>query len=219
MLGPRDIVLSGIKEAVASDVRLPITTYGTGLLGLLSNPSVFKSSVSRGLSGAIAQGHKKHYEKLLGPKPQHASAEAVRRAIPDLWHRGHKFAVVRNPWDRMVSDYYWMTKNRSPRPKFGDWLSALASSENKRRFHSNIDQYAIDDELVLNQYLRFENLQRDLEVCLSQIGLTPTSGLLPNLKSGLRPAGPYRDYYDRSRRAVVAELFAAEIESFGYSFE
>lgn len=193
-------------------------TYGTGLLGLLLNPSVFKSSVSHGLPRVIAQEHKKRYQKLLGPKPQHASAEAVRRAFPDLWHRGHKFAVVRNPWDRMVSDYFWMTKNRSPRPKFGDWLSALANSEHKKRFHSNIDKYTIDGELVLDQYIRFENLQQDLEVCLSQIGLTPL-GPLPKLKGGLRPTGPYRNFYDRSRRAIVAELFAAEIEFFGYSFE
>ena len=56
-----------------------------------------------------------HIKSLLGFDKSyfhHISAYKIRRIIgEEIFSNYHKFCVVRNPWDRVVSTYFWRIKN------------------------------------------------------------------------------------------------------------
>ena len=63
--------------------------------------------------------------------------------------------------------------------------------------------------------IRYENLQNDWDRLLISVGMEPVK--LPHLnRTGGK--GDYRDYYDPSTVAMVADKFAEEISKFGYTF-
>src|SRR5918997_5095351 len=47
----------------------------------------------------------------------HIPAERVRVLIGTaIWDEYYKFCFERNPWDKAISLYFWLTRNRDPRP-------------------------------------------------------------------------------------------------------
>ena len=50
----------------------------------------------------------------------HMSAELIAKKIgKKIWKKYFKFAIVRNPYDMVVSRYFWNKKNITPRAKPG----------------------------------------------------------------------------------------------------
>ncbi len=145
----------------------------------------------------------------------HISASEVRGHIgQQVWDSYFKFCVERNPWDRVISLYYW--KNMSePRPTISEFIESGTLLLLKRR---GIKLYTIDDNVVVDKICRFENLSEDLEVIRKQLGI-PEKLNLPRAKSRFRKdKRNYRDYFDEKDNAKIEELFSDEISLFGYEF-
>jgi hypothetical protein len=62
---------------------------------------------------------------------------------------------------------------------------------------------------------RFENLQRDFATVATRLGL-PSAELPHAMKSPRRP--PLARYYNSRTRDLIANIFARDIELFGYEF-
>jgi hypothetical protein len=62
---------------------------------------------------------------------------------------------------------------------------------------------------------RLETFARDVAVVRERLGLPPTEDV-PHLNRSRR--GSYRDYYNDATRKRVAEVFAKDIDAFGYTF-
>lgn len=222
-LGPRDIILSGVEEILASGQRVPTKTHFAAIAGILAKPSLARRIITAGSSRTIADGVKFHYSRRLGFKPQHSPASSVAHTVPELWSHAFKFSIVRNPFDRAVSDFFWSTRKLSERPSFEAYLENIRTAtvtNNRASSHlfSNWDSYAINDEMVLDKYIRYENLLTDFNYCLRVLGL-PETALLPRLKVDSRKdLRDYRALYNRRCRELVEELYEREIVSFGYSF-
>lgn len=146
----------------------------------------------------------------------HMSAGEVRAALGDeIWNSYYKFCFERNPWDRVVSLYYWRCQ-QEPRPSISEFLDSGVPKVLKRRGYG---VYTIDDEVAVDRVCRFENLEQELEqVCNQRLGL-PEKLVLPRAKSGYRKdKRHYRELLDDEDRRKVAALFAREIALFGYEF-
>lgn len=154
----------------------------------------------------------------------------------------HKFAVVRNPWDRMLSEFTFQSRKRPRQGErlhvldeagrqrgFSEWLEAVLSdpyrypasiwggnvSEGIHRWSPQVDWLSIDGELRVDTVLRFERLEEDFAALSAKLGIH--GGRLPCRNWTLH--WHYSRYYDEPSRRRVAEFFDADIRAFGYRFE
>ena len=140
-----------------------------------------------------------------------------------VWDRKLSFAVVRNPWDKVVSQFHYTVKTRQAGLgekyiAFGDWVRAAYRDRDPlycdypSMFNPQRDWLVDeDDQLAVNRILRFENLEKDFESLMVELGMDTR---LPHVKVSNRKS--YREYYDDSTAEIVADVFAPDLELFGY---
>lgn len=164
---------------------------------------------------------------------QHVDAKTIRRKVPqEVWDNYFKFSIIRNPWDRTISDFFWKRRQDpaiKPRKRFYHHLGVpfnelarlkkpFAEFLKSDEFVNNDRFYTLDDQLCVDYVIRYENLSENLmEVC-KRIGLPPVE--LPKLKTGFRQKRHhYSEYFDEESRDIVAEKHRNDIRLFGYKFE
>lgn len=145
----------------------------------------------------------------------HMPAAAARRALdPAVWSSYFKFAFERNPFDKIVSAYYWRFP-QEPRPS----LSEFIASRRARRYLNAPLYEDAEGGLLVDHVGRYEDLAAEVEAIRARLGMPPLPQL-PRAKGGFRT--------DRRRAAEVlgaddqrrvAALYRAEIERFGYRCE
>jgi hypothetical protein len=147
---------------------------------------------------------------------EHIWAMNAERALgPEVWDSYLRFAVVRNPWDAVVSLYFWVTRHGAEREPFESFLQWPQVVRLARRNHGITH---VQKRPVVQRYLRFETLADDLDAVWRELGL-PGDPELPRAKGGVRPAAAaYRSFYTDESAALVGRLFAATIAQHGYTF-
>jgi hypothetical protein len=158
---------------------------------------------------------------------QHLTAEQIRELDPELLgHRYFSFAMVRNPWARMVSSFTHKDPHllREARARaielekisFPDYVWQTG-----RLQHAHLQsqcEYVHDakGQLLVDFVGRFESLTSDFQKVCRRLGIEKQ---LPAKKqSKQKISNDYHDYYDDETRAAVASRYAQDIECFGYSF-
>ena len=145
----------------------------------------------------------------------HMPAIEVRDRVPaEVWNSYTKFCIERNPWDRVVSHYFWRNRTE-PRPSLDSFLD---KGKHLRLHRRGRRLYTIDGKLAVDRVIRFENLADELEQLRQDLGL-PDPIDLPRAKSGHRSdKRHYRDMLTPEQRDRIAREFAFEIDTFGYEF-
>ncbi len=216
-----DIVIGSLNEIMAAGIAPP-----PAIKQILSQPKSLGIAIGARLSGkkwpeARNIAVKRHFSRALGVNPPHPTAERAASFVGDVWASYTKFCFVRNPWTRVVSDYYWRQRSISRKFSFEAYLEALAG--NRRDPHlahpgnvSNWDMMAIDGKLGMDHVGRFENIDEDFRVITKKLGLPPLA-----LKTAEKAAGKKPDYealYTPNCRKMVEKMFAQELETFTYEW-
>jgi len=136
----------------------------------------------------------------------HMPAWRVReRAGRDVWDSYFTFCFERDPWDKLVSFYWWRTHHLDDPPDFDTFVRTTPGL-------SAWDQYTIDGQIAVDFVGRYEHLEEDLALVLDRVGIdAPVQ--LERLKAGVRREEPH---FSPALDAYVADLFRHEIEQFGY---
>ncbi|MEO1198478.1 MAG: sulfotransferase family 2 domain-containing protein [Pseudomonadota bacterium] len=150
---------------------------------------------------------------------QHMTGEEVKNRLPpDIWNSYRRISIVRNPFDRIISHYYFERKNQSDFPTFPDWLTA-----NTHELRRNEAILWSGRTLCATHILRYENLLEDTLTLERDIpglaGLSETlSGLSAN--TGTRPKGGTGALDLFAGRddliGLVKNHCAKELDAFGY---
>lgn len=145
----------------------------------------------------------------------HMPAHMVRKLVgQSTWDDYYKVSVERNPWDTVVSLYYWRFRDEEA-PPFAEFVQRPLVEQLAIK---NTRTYRLDGRIAVDRVLRFESLADELGELWSHLGL-PGHPELPRAKGGARPArAPYQELYDDASRERIGELFADAIADFGYAF-
>lgn len=156
----------------------------------------------------------------------------------EAFNGAYKFAFVRNPWNRLVSEYKF--RERSLRVSFKDWVlrdfPTPGWSDPWRHVMPQANYlYGENGELQVDFVGRFENLENGMRTV--RLGLGQHLPPLPRVNqnnSNSKKAGlaglakiltrPFytrkdstRNYFDPVTDGFVREFYAEDIERFGYN--
>lgn len=166
--------------------------------------------------------------KLYGELNQvkHLSA---RQTLNSKSQNYFKFSFVRNPWDKLVSAYFYR-KHRSGRYKSMNFrqfvkyrvkhwkINTTYSGKLNKKFFWSADQYdwlcGSDGEVIVDFVGKVENFQNDFNHICDRIGIPQER--LPHINKTKHKH--YTEYYDVVTREIVERKFAKDIEYFGYKF-
>jgi len=152
----------------------------------------------------------------------HVPAARLRDRIGrDRWPDWFSFAFVRNPWDRVVSAWYYLRFSLPVVPEqmsFTDFVATRTFLQAWTGSHFHQLPYLVDGAgaIIVSFIGRYEHLQRDVDRISARLDL-PCSTL--RRSGSARPPGDtYRHHYTDETRRVVAGECRADIEAFGYTF-
>lgn len=146
---------------------------------------------------------------------EHMNAQDVRRAVgPEVFDTYLKVTIVRNPWDREVSRYFWATRGVASPPPFDRWVRRTSTRPERKTW----EIYALGDRCVADVVMRHETLDADFDALLTRLGC-PGAVSLPKAKGKFRPRQDYREFYTPETEAIVARRYAREIAYFGMTFD
>ena len=136
-----------------------------------------------------------------------------------------KFSFVRNPWDRFVSAYSYLSKGGNnasdrrirdefikPFDSFSEFVHGVDMEPLMQQVHFRPQSYWLDREVDFVG--RFENYEPDLQRVCEKIDY-PFKGLPHKNKSKHKP---YWEYYDDASVDAVGRQYAKDVETFGYDF-
>ncbi|OKH18511.1 hypothetical protein NIES208_05625 [[Limnothrix rosea] IAM M-220] len=150
-----------------------------------------------------------------------------QKEFDDLW----KFTFVRNPWDRLVSAYYflkqgglkgiekpWFNEHLGEFSDFNDFVIKWLSSETVSKhavFQIQSQYIELNGKISMDFIGRLESFDNDLKAIAQHIGL----GIVHQERVNVTKKRPkYRDAYNTQTRKIVARVYQKDIENFGYEF-
>lgn len=167
-------------------------------------------------------------EALSLPYVSHRRYSEYLRANPSKYRRTFKFSIVRNPWDRLVSAYFflraggvnevdqaWADRHLSPFPSFREFVREWVNEENVWSWIHFVPQhYFIAGKTIMVDYVaRFETLAEDFKYIASRLG--SAARLNP---ANVSQHAHFTTYYDAEMCEIVARAYRRDIELFGYGF-
>ena len=153
-------------------------------------------------------------------------------------NRFFKFCFVRNPWDRLVSNYVYLKsidanypyteyayptfkdwilgtpKKRGTEKAVGTWVDSFRCSKCNSAIPLQLDMIRIKGKTMMDFIGRYERLQEDFDKVCGFINVKRQQ--LPRKNISYRKN--YKEYFDEDTRKMVERQFSEDIEFFGYTF-
>jgi hypothetical protein len=132
----------------------------------------------------------------------------------DLIDGAIKFAVVRNPWDRLWSEYNFNWQHIMSWDEFFKYFPEYIYDDHatgRDALRHILPQTAFIDDTV--EVLKFENLDQDFSAFCQRHNV-PDYGLRNSLN--VQSIAPFESVYDAQKIKAVSDYYADDIEAFGY---
>lgn len=172
----------------------------------------------------------KYYLSVHGTLPQFAKFINDRYS-EDCFKRKewYIFAVIRNPFDRVVSFYHhilvhgrasslWKENSKNiSSMTFNDWVCHHLEKEDLARKKTYKSMFYFNDELCIDHFIRQENIEHDSKIVFNRLGIIDYN-LSHHKHDTNRVEYDYRKYYNDETKEKVSKLFEWDINYFGYKF-
>ncbi|WP_170265729.1 sulfotransferase family 2 domain-containing protein [Thiohalocapsa marina] len=169
-------------------------------------------------------------QTLFQQPSRHVPYFEYERASPRKFRKFFKFTFVRNPWDRLVSTYFflkrggvnqldanWAVDHLSDYQNFEEFVhDGLRTDSVREWIHFRPQTYFIADaegDIKVDFIGRFEKIERDF--CLIEKKLGCEHELR---KMNVGQHAHYRDYYTKETKKIVYDFYERDIELLQYLF-
>ncbi len=161
---------------------------------------------------------------------EHMAAVRIRELVgEEIWNSYYKFTIVRNPYDRFVSRYFYDMHHMYTTPgkrDMGQINWGIQTPDEfirykPERVNENWRLYSDQDVPLVDKVVRYETLAEDLGEVSSAIGLGADLRVRMNTirtKGGTRPKSRSRvdDLLGPEEKLAIYLLCRREFELFGY---
>ncbi len=164
----------------------------------------------------------------------HHTSKFYKDNYPKQWEEYNKFAIIRDPWDRVVSNYeyskmsesYWHSKNVNRKygvhpdyetlkdVTFKDMLLNFKEDSNFLKHQGWGSQYKyicdLNDSIMVDNVFNIDELGSEL-----------FKTLIPNLKTinkSNKIHNNYKEYYDDETKEIVNKIYEKDIEIFKFQY-
>ena len=172
--------------------------------------------------------------KAVGlPRDGHDRALWYKFHDPEKFRRYFKFTVVRNPWDRLVSAYFylrqdrghettkkWVKKNLRGYEKFNDFVLSLKKDKVRRDILSWTHflpqhKWISDSEgnILVDFVAKIENLEIDFHKIKE---CTKINDNLERINKSEKKG--YKNYYSEETAKIVQRVYKKDVKYLGYSY-
>lgn len=186
---------------------------------------------ARNYQKALSEHRMSEFPRLVSSRTkaikynEHMTATQMRAALPkDVWDSYFKFTVVRNPFDRCISRYFWTLNNGEG--QFAKWK--VGSFDQFLRYHAQMINenwliYTEGDALLVDDVVKFETLEADLGRVSARIGLKRNvhedmKSVETKTQTRAETDAP-QSVIDERARQTIYNLCIREFEMFGYAPE
>jgi len=158
--------------------------------------------------------------------PNYFSLMDYKKHKPDIF----SFTIVRNPWDRVVSTYFFLKgggikqEDKEDSGRFVDRyscfdefvLEAFKDEEILEQIHFRPQHKWLSDDrsLIVDQVGKFEHLQEDCSKWFRLVGLPNYT--LPHVNKSTH--NQYKTYYTDKTATIIRHIYSRDIELFKYNF-
>lgn len=156
--------------------------------------------------------------------PQHFTGRIMKERFPHF-DSYFKFCFVRNPYDRVLSEYYFMHRRKgieffNDPTNFKRWVFSYLNKEGKKFMNCychKIEQYRFvydeDGNQIIDFIGKFENLQEDFTKLLDIIGYTGEKTLVKSQTAKFKKNENLLTYPVRER---IREVYYEDFKLFNY---
>ena len=147
----------------------------------------------------------------------------------EMYERYLKFAIIRNPWDRIFSIYKYLGRGNGTFKEFICKKLGNTESANALPFfwHTQYEYLCSEEgDLIVNNIIRFENMRKSIEDIFTKLGFSEPCLPYRNKSKSISLKGVdkstnanYKDIYCEETKEIVQRLYARDITQFGYTFD
>jgi len=163
----------------------------------------------------------------------HSTAAFFKVVFGKQFDEYFKFAIARNPWDRLVSAYEYLKgggmdyRDREWEQKhigqYHDFKSFVNNWLNEKNIYKGMHvmpqtEFVCDrsGKVIVNYIGRFEHFEDSFADVCNRLGKPECK--LPHTNKSVREKD-YRTYYGDEEAMRVAKVYRKDIETFGYTFD
>ncbi len=165
---------------------------------------------------------KKLAERVTGFH-KHAYAINVQRKMnPQKYDSYFKFTIVRNPYDWLISLYYYILDHPEhylhTRIKAENFENFIAIQINENKLNTQSDYLTNEKEqLIVDHIAKFENIEQELTHLTNKLGIKYES--VPFLNKTRSRLGKQEELYSNKTYSQVNKHFKKDFEEFGYEMK
>ena len=141
---------------------------------------------------------------------KHADVHEIKKKFKNSYNNYKKFTIIRNPYDKMVSWYFYLKRNLGENyniVEFNEWIKEPSSFWHANDPISYLKPQCdwIDDTVEI---IKFENINKELNNFFGKIISLPITN-----KSN---RDHYLEYYNKESLNMVYERYKEDFEKFNY---